>query len=275
MKTKFLWMAILGVMCLFLSAGCRWFADNPMFPTAKVAITFQVLREDGSEVPTNQLGILPATTVNQTSEESGSTEVTQTASQSTTTSYSETTTETTITTGGISGGTTTVSQDISGTEVEVAQNITAQNIYFSANSVTTDTNITFARSVKFTFNPRNAVGGQIEKCVVEYYDDQGNLISALKKVLAIFVDIPADTLKSATVTLEIFDKEVEDYYLSHNLISGYAVVKFEGTDYAGHFMSFKASVPISVYLPQVEIESIDVSAIGTTSSTCPTCSSCR
>jgi len=270
MKTKFLWMAILGVMCLFLSAGCRWFADNPMFPTAKVAITFQVLREDGSEVPTNQLGILPATTVNQTSEESGSTEVTQTASQSTT-SYSETATETTTTTEGISGGTTTVSQSTFETETGVAQNIT----YSSANSVTTDTNITFARSVKFTFNPRNAVGGQIEKCVVEYYDGQGNFISALKKVLAIFVDIPADTLKSATVTLEIFDKEVEDYYLSHNLISGYAVVKFEGTDYAGHFMSFKASVPISVYLPQVEIESIDISAIGTTSSTCPTCSSCR
>ncbi|MGQ9622607.1 MAG: hypothetical protein ACUVTO_04085 [Candidatus Caldatribacteriaceae bacterium] len=255
MKTKFLWMAILGLTCLFLSAGCRWFADNPMFPTAKVAITFQVLCEDGSEVRTNQLGILPVTTVNQTSEESSSMGVTQ----------AYTLEITTTTTEGTSSTSTTSQNEIEEKTEEIREKIEGKQ----------EIKITFARSVKFTFNPRNAVGGQIEKCTVEYYDGQGNLISALKKVLTIFVDIPADTSKSATVTLEIFDKEVEDYYLSHNLISGYAVMKFEGTDYAGHSMTFKASVPISVYLPQVEIESIDVSAIGTTSGTCATCSSCR
>ncbi len=259
MKTKFLWVAALGTVCLFPFAGCcRWFADNPMFPTAKVAITFQVLSEGGEAVPTNQLGILPVTEINQSSSESGSTNIVQ-----------DTVQETTI----VQITSQTASETI--TETQYIQSLTVTNTYSSEDTVDTDTNITFARSVKFTFNPRNAVGGQIEKCTIEYYDDQGSLIPTLKKVLAIFVEIPADISKSATVTLEIFDKGVEDHYLSHNLISGYAVVKFEGTDYAGHYMAFKTSVPISVYLPEVEIESINVSTIGTTGGTCAPSYSCR
>lgn len=236
MKTQWLWVVVLGTVCLFLSSGCQWFADNPMFPTAKVAITFQVLSENGKEVLINQLGILSVTKIDQSNLESSSTEVEAPVSQ-------ETSTEIT------------------------SQTVT--NTYSLESTVTTNTAITFARSVRFTFNPRNAVGGRIEKCTIEYHDDKGNPILALKKFLAIFVDIPADTSKSTTVILEIFDKKVEDYYLGHNIIAGYAVVKFEGKDYAGHPITFKTSVPISVYFPEVEIEGIDVSTISTTGGTCP------
>ncbi|MEN3202699.1 MAG: hypothetical protein ABDK87_03065 [Atribacterota bacterium] len=228
MKIKFSWVVVLGTVCLFLSSGCQWFADNPMFPRAKVDITFQVLSENGGEVLTNQLGILSVTKVDQSNSESSSTEV-------------------------------TVSQEAS-TEIT----------YSSGNTVATSTTITFARSARFTFNPRNAVGGRIEKCTIEYYDDKGNLIPALKRFLAIFVDIPADISKSATIVLEIFNKRVEDYYLSHSIIAGYAVVKFEGRDYAGHPITFKTSVPISVYFPEV-----DISTIGTTGGTCPRSFSCH
>ncbi|NSW75472.1 MAG: hypothetical protein HPY68_01595 [Candidatus Atribacteria bacterium] len=246
------------LMVLLFFSGCGWFSDNPMFPKAKVDISVTVLAEDGGEVSTGSLGIISVTSISNISSD------TNTLSESITT---------TVTQQVYQGGTSTVTQ-----QVETTQQQTQQT-----QKIDETQKVVFARVVKFTIHPINAVGGTIEKCTIEYTDENGRIISALTRTLALsvqFLPVLPDTLtgsnlynQTTSFTLEIFTTEVEDYFVNNGITSGQAIVTFRGTDSALHAISYKETIPITC--PPYEIPSVSLTQSSTSpSSTSSTCQSC-
>ena len=49
MKKYFIYILLIVMSGLVLLTGCRWFADNPMFPTGKFEVSYKVMKEDGKK----------------------------------------------------------------------------------------------------------------------------------------------------------------------------------------------------------------------------------
>ncbi len=238
-KALFVVVVVLG---LVFFSGCRWFADNPMFPTAKLSIEMEILDEDGSPIETGSVGVISRTTLEFQSSTSSS--FTQASSQAVTTSTQE------------------------GTEEESTE---SQAISYTDTSLTNqEISITFARSVKFTFYPLNKVGAEITRCRIYYYDAQGNLIPSLERSFLVYILVPPlqdEGSEGVSWTVEIFSSDVENYLFSHNITTGQALLVFEGEDNAGHEVSYRASVNISAAMPDFEVEVPEASGF----STCQSC----
>jgi len=234
---------VVMVLCLVFLSGCRWFADNPMFPTAKLRIEMEILDESGSSISTGSVGIISRTSIESQSATSSS--FIQSSSQETTTSTQEGTTE----------------------ESSESQSAT----YTDTSSVTQEVSVIFARSVQFTFYPLNKVGAEITRCLVYYYDAQGNHIPSLERYFFVYILVPPledEGSEGVSWTVEIFSNEVQDYFSSHGITVGQALLVFEGEDSAGHAVSYRTSVNISAAVPDTEVAVPEVSSS-------PSCQSCQ
>lgn len=49
-------LVLLGIIGFMTLVGCQWFADNPMFPTAKIAVEARIIDVNGDEVLSGALG---------------------------------------------------------------------------------------------------------------------------------------------------------------------------------------------------------------------------
>ncbi len=221
--------AMVVVLCLVFLSGCRWFADNPMFPTAKLSIKMEILDEDGSPISTGSVGVISSTTMEFQSTTSSS--FTQSSSQEMTTSTQE------------------------GTEEESTESQATS--YTDTSSANQEISVAFARWVKFIFYPLNKVGTEITRCRIYYYDAQGNVIPSLERSFFVYILVPPlqdEGSEGASWTVEIFSSDVQDYFSSHGITVGQALVVFEGEDSAGHGVSYRASVNISAAMPDIEVE---------------------
>jgi len=75
MKKQIIFINIILIGMLFINGGCRWFADNPMFPTGKFEVSYRVMDERGDEAPTGILGVVSVTDITSTSDSSSSSSV--------------------------------------------------------------------------------------------------------------------------------------------------------------------------------------------------------
>lgn len=273
--TKFFGLLVNTFMLLLLLSGCGWLSDNPMFPKAKIDMSITILAEDGSEVNVGVLGIISVSSLNNQSSVVYSDKVEETLTNVITVSVTQTVYE-----GIYPTVTQTTYQTINpNPQPFITQTTTTQVL----DSSTQQQSVKFARVAKFTVHPINAVGGTIEECTIEYTDENGRIISALTRTLALsvqFLPVLPDNLagsnlynQTTSFTLEIFTTEVEDYFVNNGITSGQAIVTFQGTDSALHAISYKETIPITC--PPYEIPSVSLTQSSTSpSSTSSTCQSC-
>ena len=247
MKKYCIYILLILISGSFFLTGCRWFADNPMFPTGKFEVSYKVMDERGEEAPTGILGVLSVTNITSDSEVSNSGYVNTVTTEI---SGTEDAAWYTITVG--ENGSTKI------TEIDIPEDIgggsitTSTNVIGTTESYQTEIKVTFARVVEFTFSPINNVGAEIQDCEVVYTDNQGMAIDSLKKKLAVYLYIPplgstevSAANASRTLKLEIFDQSIQDYYINHNIPFGQAIVTFNGLDGAGHPIALKKAISIN------------------------------
>lgn len=242
---------------LVLLTGCRWFADNPMFPTGKFEVSYKVMKEDGEEATNGILGVVSVT------------DIISIAEGGTINSAASITTDTDIVSQiGSVWFTVTVDENgkpkitpikLEGPVVSGSLDTTTTGLTSSESYVTTIT-ASFARVVEFSFSPINNVGAEIQDCEVVYTDNKGIAINNLKKSLSVYLYIPPFSLNvenneetdegtmtglSRTLKLEIFDQSTQDYYINHNIPFGQAIITFNGLDGAGHPIALKKAISIN------------------------------
>ena len=233
MKKYFIYILFIVISGLILLTGCRWFADNPMFPTGKFEVSYKVLKEDGQEAPNGILGVVSVTDITNTS----------VSSDTATLKISDIYKITIKNDGEVSITTTTTENSYDQT---VTQDLSSKETYEVKIAVT------FARVVEFTFSPINNVGAEIQDCEVVYTDNKGLPIDSLRKNLAVYLYLPPfgsseepEKDASRTLKLEIFDKSTQDYYINHNIPFGQAIITFNGLDGAGHPIALKKAISIN------------------------------
>ncbi|HSV31421.1 MAG TPA: hypothetical protein VLH40_05285 [Atribacteraceae bacterium] len=253
---KNLWSLGFLLAFLLLFTGCRWFAGNPLFPTAKFVIYSNILREDGSEVATNSLGILSVKDIENVSE------------IETSTSLITTTRIYDIQVEGFQYRIVEIRDPDNGELIDIraipypldhqqtGTSVTTEEItqMITADSTITRINMFYARSARFNFTPINNVGAMIVWADIEYRDHGGNRIDALNRFRYMYLLIPGtanvEALTGGTAVsyvLEIFDRTVENYFLTHRIRHGQAIITFYGTDNAGNPVSYKSAVNISAF----------------------------
>jgi hypothetical protein len=255
MKKYFIYILLIVMSGLVLLTGCRWFADNPMFPTGKFEVSYKVLKEDGEEATNGILGVVSVTDIISDSAVLN-TESVSAANINTTTSVEKPNWYTISidedgsisvnSTGSLAGGYGSISSTAS--------------ITGSQESYITTIEVAFARVVEFSFSPINNVGAEIQDCEVVYTDNKGITINNLKKSLSVYLYIPPFSLNvenneetdegtmtglSRTLKLEIFDQSTQDYYINHNIPFGQAIITFNGLDGAGHPIALKKAISIN------------------------------
>ncbi|MCX6089890.1 MAG: hypothetical protein NTX88_05915, partial [Candidatus Atribacteria bacterium] len=243
---------------LVLFGGCQWFADNPMFPKAKMDVVAEILDESGATVTNGKVGIISVTNIESSSTDT-STSTQETASHTTTTNSSTTNSEVdtnqTIIGGTGGSGSTVANTTINATETQTVNTADTTNSSEQSDTSTTTNAVTFARDVKFTFKSLNNVGAEITKCQVIYKSLSGTSISSLTKVLDVHQNvIPSGspigaiyTQDNATVIVEIFDPVIENYFTTNKIRMAEADVTFFGTDFAGHDVFYYKTVYIQAY----------------------------
>lgn len=234
---------------LVLLTGCRWFADNPMFPTGKFEVSYKVMKEDGEEATNGILGVVSVT------------DIISIAEGGTINSAASITTDTDIVSQiGSVWFTVTVDENgkpkitpikLEGPVVSGSLDTTTTGLTSSESYVTTIT-ASFARVVEFSFSPINNVGAEIQDCEVVYTDNKGMPIDGLRKNLSVYLYLPpfgsSEELEkdaSRTLKLEIFDQSTQDYYINHNIPFGQAIITFNGLDGAGHPIALKKAISIN------------------------------
>jgi len=231
-----------------MTSGCRWLAGNPMFPTGKIEVSYKVMNEKGEEAATGILGVVSVTEISSDSNASTSSNVNVVTTDSDIHQEGSTwevvidefniphVIEVPLFHEQIGGGSiTTTTSDLNSSE-----------------SYVTTILVSFARIVEFTFTPINKVGAEIKSCEVIYTDNQGLPINKLNKKLEVYLYIPPfdgsgeiTEETSRTLKLEIFDQYTQDYYISHNIPFGQAIITFNGFDGAGHEITLKKAISIN------------------------------
>lgn len=248
MKKYFIYILFIVMSGLILLTGCRWFADNPMFPTGKFEVSYKVLKEDGQEATNGILGVVSVTDITSESNASSS----STASTEMTESDIHQEGEKYVIVYDKNGIPYVVllpllhEQTGGGYETIVINELSSSESYLATIAVT------FARVVEFTFSPINNVGAEIQDCEVVYTDNKGLPIDSLRKNLAVYLYLPPfgsseepEKDASRTLKLEIFDKTTQDYYINHNIPFGQAIITFNGVDGAGHSIALKKAISIN------------------------------
>jgi hypothetical protein len=248
MKKYFIYILLIVMSGLVLLTGCRWFADNPMFPTGKFEVSYKVLKEDGEEATNGILGVVSVTDI--TSESNAS---------------SSSTVSTEITESDIhqEGEKYVIVYDNQGVPYVVllpllheqtggGYETIATTELASSESYLATIAVNFARVVEFSFSPINNVGAEIQDCEVVYTDNKGMPIDSLRKNLSVYLYLPpfgiSEELEkdaSRTLKLEIFDQSTQDYYINHNIPFGQAIITFNGLDGAGHPIALKKAISIN------------------------------
>jgi hypothetical protein len=248
MKKYFIYILLIVMSGLVLLTGCRWFADNPMFPTGKFEVSYKVLKEDGEEATNGILGVVSVTDI--TSESNAS---------------SSSTVSTEITESDIhqEGEKYVIVYDNQGVPYVVllpllheqtggGYETIATTELASSESYLATIAVNFARVVEFSFSPINNVGAEIQDCEVVYTDNKGMPIDSLRKNLSVYLYLPpfgsSEELEkdaSRTLKLEIFDQSTQDYYINHNIPFGQAIITFNGLDGAGHSIALKKAISIN------------------------------
>ena len=248
MKKYFIYILLIVMGGLVLLTGCRWFADNPMFPTGKFEVSYKVLKEDGEEATNGILGVVSVTDI--TSESNAS---------------SSSTVSTEITESDIhqEGEKYVIVYDNQGVPYVVllpllheqtggGYETIATTELASSESYLATIAVNFARVVEFSFSPINNVGAEIQDCEVVYTDNKGMPIDSLRKNLSVYLYLPpfgsSEELEkdaSRTLKLEIFDQSTQDYYINHNIPFGQAIITFNGLDGAGHSIALKKAISIN------------------------------
>ena len=249
MKKYFIYILLIVMSGLVLLTGCRWFADNPMFPTGKFEVSYKVMKEDGEEATNGILGVVSVT------------DIISIAEGGTINSAASITTDTDIVSQiGSVWFTVTVDENgkpkitpikLEGPVVSGSLDTTTTGLTSSESYVTTIT-ASFARVVEFSFSPINNVGAEIQDCEVVYTDNKGMPIDSLRKNLSVYLYLPpfgsSEELEkdaSRTLKLEIFDQSTQDYYINHNIPFGQAIITFNGLDGAGHPIALKKAISIN------------------------------
>jgi hypothetical protein len=249
MKKYFIYILLIVMSGLVLLTGCRWFADNPMFPTGKFEVSYKVMKEDGEEATNGILGVVSVT------------DIISIAEGGTINSAASITTDTDIVSQiGSVWFTVTVDENgkpkitpikLEGPVVSGSLDTTTTGLTSSESYVATIT-ASFARVVEFSFSPINNVGAEIQDCEVVYTDNKGMPIDSLRKNLSVYLYLPpfgsSEELEkdaSRTLKLEIFDQSTQDYYINHNIPFGQAIITFNGLDGAGHPIALKKAISIN------------------------------
>lgn len=248
MKKYFIYILLILISGLVLLSGCRWFADNPMFPTGKFEVSYKVMKEDGEEAPNGILGVVSITDITSESNSSVSNNIVTIVTDSNVLQE---------------GSTWQVVIDEFGVPhvIEVplfheqtggGSITTATTELDSSESYVATIAVSFARVVEFTFSPINNVGAEIQDCEVVYTDNKGVPINSLKKNLSVYLYLPPFSSSeepekdpSRALKLEIFDQSTQDYYINHNIPFGQAIVTFNGADGAGHLIALKKALSIN------------------------------
>ena len=248
MKKYCIYILLILISGVFFLTGCRWFADNPMFPTGKFEVSYKVLKEDGEEATNGILGVVSVTDI--TSESNAS---------------SSSTVSTEITESDIhqEGEKYVIVYDNQGVPYVVllpllheqtggGYETIATTELASSESYLATIAVNFARVVEFSFSPINNVGAEIQDCEVVYTDNKGMPIDSLRKNLSVYLYLPpfgsSEELEkdaSRTLKLEIFDQSTQDYYINHNIPFGQAIITFNGLDGAGHPIALKKAISIN------------------------------
>ncbi len=233
---------------LVLLTGCRWFADNPMFPTGKFEVSYKVLKEDGEEATNGILGVVSVTDItsesNASSSSTVSTEITESDIHQEGEKY--------VIVYDNEGVPYVVllpllhEQTGGGYETIVTTELASSESYLATIAVN------FARVVEFSFSPINNVGAEIQDCEVVYTDNKGIPIDSLRKNLSVYLYLPPfgsseepEKDASRTLKLEIFDQSIQDYYINHGIPFGQAIITFNGIDGAGHPIAIKKAISIN------------------------------
>ena len=248
MKKYFIYILLIVMSGLVLLTGCRWFADNPMFPTGKFEVSYRVMDERGDEAPTGILGVVSVT------------DITSESNSSTSTTANTIITESDIHQEGEKYVIVYDNQGVpyvvllpllheqtgGGYETIVTTELASSESYLATIAVN------FARVVEFSFSPINNVGAEIQDCEVVYTDNKGMPIDSLRKNLSVYLYLPpfgsSEELEkdaSRTLKLEIFDQSTQDYYINHNIPFGQAIITFNGLDGAGHPIALKKAISIN------------------------------
>ncbi|WP_367354351.1 hypothetical protein [Atribacter sp.] len=248
MKKYFIYILLIVMSGLVLLTGCRWFADNPMFPTGKFEVSYKVLKEDGEEATNGILGVVSVTDItsesNASSSSTVSTEITESDIHQEGEKY--------VIVYDNQGVPYVVllpllhEQTGGGYETIVTTELASSESYLATIAVN------FARVVEFSFSPINNVGAEIQDCEVVYTDNKGMPIDSLRKNLSVYLYLPpfgsSEELEkdaSRTLKLEIFDQSTQDYYINHNIPFGQAIITFNGLDGAGHPIALKKAISIN------------------------------
>ena len=248
MKKYFIYILLIVMSGLVLLTGCRWFADNPMFPTGKFEVSYKVLKEDGEEATNGILGVVSVTDItsesNASSSSTVSTEITESDIHQEGEKY--------VIVYDNQGVPYVVllpllhEQTGGGYETIVTTELASSESYLATIAVN------FARVVEFSFSPINNVGAEIQDCEVVYTDNKGIPIDSLRKNLSVYLYLPpfgsSEELEkdaSRTLKLEIFDQSTQDYYINHNIPFGQAIITFNGLDGAGHPIALKKAISIN------------------------------
>jgi hypothetical protein len=249
MKKYFIYILLIVMSGLVLLTGCRWFADNPMFPTGKFEVSYKVLKEDGEEATNGILGVVSVTDIISIAEggtiNSAASIITDTdiVSQTGSVWFTVTVDE--------NGKPKITPIKLEGQVVGGSLDTTTTGLTSSESYVATIT-ASFARVVEFSFSPINNVGAEIQDCEVVYTDNKGMPIDGLRKNLSVYLYLPpfgsSEELEkdaSRTLKLEIFDQSTQDYYINHNIPFGQAIITFNGLDGAGHPIALKKAISIN------------------------------
>jgi hypothetical protein len=249
MKKYFIYILLIVMSGLVLLTGCRWFADNPMFPTGKFEVSYKVLKEDGEEATNGILGVVSVTDIISIAEggtiNSAASIITDTdiVSQTGSVWFTVTVDE--------NGKPKITPIKLEGQVVGGSLDTTTTGLTSSESYVATIT-ASFARVVEFSFSPINNVGAEIQDCEVVYTDNKGMPIDSLRKNLSVYLYLPpfgsSEELEkdaSRTLKLEIFDQSTQDYYINHNIPFGQAIITFNGLDGAGHPIALKKAISIN------------------------------
>ena len=248
MKKYFIYILLIVMSGLVLLTGCRWFADNPMFPTGKFEVSYKVMKEDGEEATNGILGVVSVTDItsesNASSSSTVSTEITESDIHQEGEKY--------VIVYDNQGVPYVVllpllhEQTGGGYETIVTTELASSESYLATIAVN------FARVVEFSFSPINNVGAEIQDCEVVYTDNKGMPIDSLRKNLSVYLYLPpfgsSEELEkdaSRTLKLEIFDQSTQDYYINHNIPFGQAIITFNGLDGAGHPIALKKAISIN------------------------------
>jgi len=248
MKKYFIYILFILLSGIFLFNGCRWFADNPMFPTGKFEVSYKVLKEDGEEATNGILGVVSVTDItsesNASSSSTVSTEITESDIHQEGEKY--------VIVYDNEGVPYVVllpllhEQTGGGYETIVTTELASSESYLATIAVN------FARVVEFSFSPINNVGAEIQDCEVVYTDNKGIPIDSLRKNLSVYLYLPPfgssgepEKDASRTLKLEIFDQSTQDYYINHGITFGQAIITFNGIDGAGHPIAIKKAISIN------------------------------